>query len=210
MNGWHDLGGLQALGPVRRSEHDDEVFHEGWEGRVFGISLALPAQGLYNLNEFRAARERLGPEVLLLGEYYERWLGAIERLVEEKGVDGAGMDAADLAERLMAVVRSGAPATRPAPAPPRFSTGETVRARNVHPAGHTRLPRYARGHVGRVTTLRGCMVVPDASAEGDDDVAEHLYTVRFAARELWGEVAPANDAVCLDLWERYLEPAVPA
>lgn len=220
MNGWHDLGGLQCFGPVPREADETQVFHEPWEGRVFGISLALPAQGVYNLNEFRAVREHLPPEVLLLGQYYDRWLGAIERLVEDKGVleapassagtgpavgDGRAAGSPELAARLRDLVHRGVPSTRPAERPPRFAVGETVRARNVHPLGHTRLPRYARGHLGQVTAHRGNIVVPDASAAGEEG-AEHLYTVRFAARELWGEAAPARDAVCLDLWERYLEP----
>jgi nitrile hydratase len=225
VNGWHDLGGLQCVGPVPRSGDGDEVFHAQWEGRVFGLSLALPAQGVYNLNEFRRAREHLSADDLLLGPYYGRWLGAIERLLEEKGVlsrreiaageppDGAALPPeggqADLAERLMALVHSGASSSRPADGPPGFAIGETVRARNIHPRGHTRLPRYVRGHLGEVMAHRGCMVLPDASAHGRDDVAEHLYTVRFAARELWGATPSPRDAVCLDLWESYLEPASP-
>lgn len=226
MNGWHDLGGLQCFGAVPRSSDEDEVFHDEWEGRVFGLSLALPAQGVYNLNEFRRAREHLPAGDLLLGPYYGRWLGAIELLLEEKGVlsreeiatGAAGAPTAEaapatsgerseLAERLTGLVHDGAPSTRPASQPPRFAVGQTVRARNIHPQGHTRLPRYVRGHRGHVLAHRGCMVLPDASAAGRD-VAEHLYTVRFASRELWGAAAPHRDAVCLDLWESYLEPVI--
>ena len=221
MNGMHDVGGLQCFGPVPRSSDGDEVFHDEWEGRVFGLSLALPAQGVYNLNEFRRAREHLPAGDLLSGPYYGRWLGAIELLLEEKGVlsreeiatgtptaqapPAPSAERSELAERLLALVHAGAPSTRPASQPPRFAVGETVRARNIHPHGHTRLPRYVRGHPGQVLAHRGCMVLPDASAAGRDDVAEHLYTVRFAARELWGAAAPPRDAVCLDLWESYLE-----
>lgn len=227
MNGWHDLGGMQCFGSVPRSTDEDEVFHDEWEGRVFGLSLVLPAQGVYNLNEFRRAREHLPAGDHLAGPYYGRWLGAIELLLEDKRVlsreeieTGRALtptaevpsappgERSELAERLLALVRGGAPSTRPASEPPRFAVGETVRTRNIHPRGHTRLPRYVRGHPGQVLAHRGCMVLPDASAAGRDDVAEHLYTVRFAARELWGAAAPPRDAVCLDLWESYLEPVI--
>jgi nitrile hydratase len=94
---------------------------------------------------------------------------------------------------------------RPAAAPPRFALGQSVRARNIHPTGHTRLPRYARGRLGHIERHHGAHVFPDANAHGLGERPQHLYGVAFAARELWGEAAPA-DMVMIDLWEDYLEP----
>jgi nitrile hydratase len=90
---------------------------------------------------------------------------------------------------------------------PRFAIGQRVRARNAQPEGHTRLPRYARGKIGTILRHHGGHVLPDAGAHGKGDAPQHLYTVSFAARELWGEAANARDSVNLDLWESYLEPA---
>ena len=92
-------------------------------------------------------------------------------------------------------------------APPRFAAGETVRARNMHPVGHTRLPRYARGKSGVIHRWHGAHVFPDTNAHGKGESPGHLYTVMFTARALWGEEASPDDKVHLDLWESYLEPA---
>ncbi len=94
----------------------------------------------------------------------------------------------------------------PADTPPRFRLGDRVRARNRHPTGHTREPRYVRGRVGVIHEYHGTHVFPDLSAEGVR-VGRHLYGVRFEGPELWGENANGNSAVYVDLWEDYLEPA---
>jgi nitrile hydratase len=86
---------------------------------------------------------------------------------------------------------------------PRFSLGMTVRARNMNPLGHTRLPRYVRGRVGAITRHHGAHVFPDSNAHGLGEQPQHLYQVRFEARELWGEAG--SGAVYIDLWESYLE-----
>ena len=78
---------------------------------------------------------------------------------------------------------------RPAQAPARFKIGDRVRTRNIHPATHTRLPRYARGRVGVIEASRGCHVFPDSVAIGAGEDPQWLYTVLFAGRELWGENA---------------------
>ena len=90
-------------------------------------------------------------------------------------------------------------------ASPRFAVGDTVRARDLHVTGHTRLPRYARGRHGIVDSLHGGWIYPDTHAHGQGAQPCHLYTVRFAARELWGEEAAPHDEVFLDLFEPYLE-----
>lgn len=88
---------------------------------------------------------------------------------------------------------------------PAFAVGDEVRARNLHPAGHTRLPRYARGRVGVVSHHHSAHVFPDSHAHGGGEGPQHLYTVSFTARELWGPEALPSDTVRLDLWESYLE-----
>lgn len=88
---------------------------------------------------------------------------------------------------------------------PRFAGGARVRARRTDPEGHTRLPRYVRGCVGVVHMLQGVHPVPDERALGVASPArEPVYTVLFAAQELWGG---EDFEVCVDAWERYLEPA---
>jgi nitrile hydratase len=91
--------------------------------------------------------------------------------------------------------------------PPRFKVDDRVRARTINPAGHTRLPRYARGREGQIARDYGVFVFPDAHAHGLGPAPQHLYSVRFAARELWGPAAPAPDAIYLDMWDDYLDPA---
>jgi len=90
---------------------------------------------------------------------------------------------------------------------PRFARGQEVRARNIHPAGHTRLPRYVRAHVGTIERDRGVQALPDTNVYGRGQNPQHVYSVRFASHELWGDAASPRDSVHLDLWEDYLEPA---
>jgi nitrile hydratase subunit beta len=87
-----------------------------------------------------------------------------------------------------------------------FKAGQQVRARNVNPVGHTRLPRYARGKLGTVDRDHGVFVFPDTNAQFSGEKPQHVYSVRFSARELWGQQAPQQDCVHLDLWDDYLEP----
>ena len=89
----------------------------------------------------------------------------------------------------------------------RFEVGQQVRARNMNPVGHTRLPRYARGKRGVVVRHHGIFVFPDTNAHFLGEQPQHLYSVRFTARELWGEDASARDSVDIDVWDSYLDHA---
>jgi nitrile hydratase len=89
----------------------------------------------------------------------------------------------------------------------RFEPGQEVRARNMNPVGHTRLPRYARGKKGSVVRRHGVFVFPDSNAHFLGEQPQHLYSVRFAARELWGDDASPRDSVYIDLWDSYLDHA---
>jgi nitrile hydratase len=108
---------------------------------------------------------------------------------------------------MLARLDRGSPAVRDARSPPRFAVGDPVRARNLNPTGHIRLPRYVKGHAGTIARLHGTHVLPDASARGARDIAEPLYQVRFEPAELFGPGAEPRGAVFVDLWESYLDPA---
>lgn len=218
MNGGQDLGGMMGFGPVV-PEPEHVRFHAEWERRVFALTLAMGATGSWNLDQSRFARESLPPAQYLSSSYYQIWLAGLMRLMRERGlvdeeetVDGRMRRAAlPLKRRLGAtdverVLKAGGSTERKAATAAKFKPGARVRARTMHPEGHTRLPRYLRGHVGEVVALRGAHVFPDANARGEGEQPQWLYTVRFAAREVWGEDKPAADAIHADLWEPYLEP----
>jgi len=224
MNGVHDLGGMHGFGPVEREEHEPP-FHGHWEAVVVAINNASRAQRVFNIDEFRHGIERMDPVHYLDSPYFEHWLDGITRLYIEKGV----VDADELARRfaffkerpeapaLAAVTGSLPPpgarppgargAVRTSDATPRFAPGDPVYTRASGPAGHTRLPRYARGKRGSVHACHGIHVFPDTNAHGRGEQPQPLYSVRFEARALWGEDAEPNQRLYLDLWESYLLPA---
>jgi nitrile hydratase beta subunit len=220
MNGGHDLGGMHGLGPIDpEPEAAEPVFHHEWERRVFALMLATGALGQWSIDTSRHARERQHPADYLRHTYYENWLAGLEKLLVERGLVSAeelasGKAAGSAAEALRGrvlkaaavapAIAKGSPVTVAIDAPPRFAVGDRVRARNRHPPGHTREPRYVRGRVGVIHEHYGAHVFPDLSAAGRRE-GRHLYSVRFTARELWGEPA-RNGAVYADLWEDYLEP----
>jgi nitrile hydratase subunit beta len=218
MNGAQDMGGMMGFGPVT-AEPDEPVFHAAWERRAFALTLAMAAPGGWNIDQSRAARESLHPARYLAKSYYEIWVAGLEKLMLERGlvtpeeidrgkVLQPGKSVANLltAERVERVLARGGPTERATAAPQRFELGDRVLARNIHPLGHTRLPRYVRGHVGRITHVHGAHVLPDSNATGGGENPQWLYTVRFEARELWGEAADASASVSVDAWESYLEP----
>lgn len=222
MNGAHDLGGMHGFGPVDpEPEALEPPFHAEWERRVFAVTLACGAFGRWSLDASRHARERQHPRQYLANSYYETWLAGLETLLVETGIvtpeeletgKAAGPAPDELAERKLAAERvpaalaRGGPADMEPAAPPRFQAGDRVRVGNINTPGHTRAVRYARNHVGVVETHHGCHVFADRSAHGEK-MGEHLYGVRFTARELWGEAASPRDTVRIDLWEPHLEPA---
>ena len=217
MNGVHDMGGMHGLGPVE-PEIDEPVFHHGWEGRTHALVIASPTRG--NIDAGRHQREKIpGPQYLAMS-YYQKWFASLCALLLKGGlVSGdeiasgqAAPGSAKGTPRLLAADVTKAMTTpssyvREVAAPPAFRPGDRVRARHMNPPGHTRLPRYARGHVGVIERRHGAHVLPDSNAHGLGEDPRHLYTVCFTARELWGPDAPARDSVRLDLWEPYLERA---
>lgn len=216
MNGIHDLGGAQGYGPVY-FENDEPVFHGEWEQRVLGMFPALFATGQFHVDEFRHAIERMSPIEYLQGTYYEHWLHAFETLLVEKGLvtaDELGNGKPDsgrtatpaLAPDMVAgLLASGASARMDEAPAAHFKVGDEVRVVNKHPVGHTRIPRYARGKLGTIALDHGAFVYPDTVAHGKGPHPQHVYSVRFAATELWGEDAAPQDTVRIDLWDDYLE-----
>jgi nitrile hydratase subunit beta len=218
MNGVHDMGGMHGLGLVQY-EQNEPVFHAPWEGRAFALSLAAGAWRKWSLDALRHQIELIPAAEYLRMSYYEKWLVAVgERLVQSGLVTRAEIESGQpaqgsskvvpplTADKVPSMLRSGALATRDFPVVPRFHAGQPVRARNTNPVGHTRLPRYARGKLGTVDRDHGVYVFPDTIAHGLGENPQHVYSVRFTARELWGEQASSRDAVYIDLWDDYLEP----
>jgi nitrile hydratase len=216
MNGIHDMGGMHGFGPVE-PEAQEPVFHAEWEGRVYAMNAALGAWRKWNLDSWRHDIELLPPEQYLRS-YYERWLLAMEKRIVRHGMvsseelasgkpgaESAKLTPALTAERIQLNRRI--PAAKDDSVRPRFSIGQQVRARNIQPTGHTRLPRYVRGKTGRIDRDHGVYVFPDTNAHGQGEQRQHVYSVRFTARELWGESASPIDSVYLDLWDDYLESA---
>jgi len=219
MNGVHDMGGMQGFGPIR-PEINEPVFHDAWEGRVLTMVMAIAAWGRFGADQRRYVRELIPSAQFLAMSYYEIWYtGLIANMIEagmvtraeiEHGVPSAGsakLTPALSAARVPTFFANGSPKKRDVPAVARFRVGQRVRTRNIHPPTHTRLPRYARGRNGVVERDHGIFVFPDTNALFLGEKPQHLYSVRFAARELWGDQASAKDNVCIDLWDDYLEPA---
>jgi len=215
MNGIHDMGGMTCFGPVEREE-DEPVFHGEWERRVLALTIAT--SGLFgSLDRRRHALERVSPLEYLSESYYERWLARIERLAQQDGFltgeelsEGRAMAVEEPApaigpDAMASIIREGRPSSRDTGRlEPRFAVGDRVRARNLHPPGHTRLTGYVRGRAGVIHRLHGTHCFPDTAAHDGGENPQPLYSVRFDAQELWGPSAPARDHLFIDLWEDYL------
>jgi nitrile hydratase subunit beta len=219
MNGAQDLGGAMGFGRVEH-EPDEPWFHAEWERRAFAVTLAIGAAGRWSLDESRHARESLHPADYLSSSYYEIWVKGLEKLVTrhdlvspEELARGAALTPPAPVKRVLrgeevaTALARGGPTERPAEHPARFAVGDAVMTRVMHPSGHTRLPRYARGKRGLVERVHGAHVFPDSNAHGQGENPQWLYTVRFSGPELWGEEADPTLVVSIDAWESYLEPA---
>jgi nitrile hydratase len=219
MNGVHDMGGMDGFGKVE-PEPNEPVFHAAWEGRVMAMNRAMGAVGVWNIDIGRFSREMLPPHVYLASSYYRKWFLGLEQMLIERGLVDADEIAAGHALRAGKPLKRGkfdvaavdrvmtrGSFSRPAQAPARFKPGDRVRAKNIHPVSHTRLPRYVRGHVGVVERLHGSHVFPDTVVAGQGESPQWLYTVCFDGRELWGSDADPTVKVSIDAFEPYLDPA---
>jgi nitrile hydratase beta subunit len=218
MNGVHDMGGMHGMGPIQ-VEKNEPVFHADWEARTYVLNRAMSAWRKWNIDTGRHEIELLPPADYLRMSYYEKWFvrlvsllvktGLVTRAEIESGKPAPG--SAKLTPALKPEAVTAAALNRAIPSShdpaikPRFKVGQRVRARNINPLGHTRLPRYARGKVGRIDRDHGVHNFPDTNAHGQGEKRQHVYSVKFAARELWGNQASPRDSVYIDLWDDYLE-----
>jgi nitrile hydratase len=207
MNGVHDMGGMENLGDLGYEENEP-VFHAEWEARVYALNRALGAWKRWNLDAWRYDIEQLPPWDYLRMSYYEKWFAALEKRVVKYGflTEGEKQTPVLTPEAARRIDR-GLPSSHDPSVPAAFRPGDRVRAKNIQPSGHTRLPRYARGHFGIIHAGHGVHIFPDTNANYEGEHRHHLYSVRFLARDLWGPSAAAQDTVYLDLWQSYLEPA---
>lgn len=219
MNGAQDLGGMTTFGPVR-PEPNEPVFHADWEKRALAVTLACNGLGEWTGDRNRFERESLDAVYYLTHSYYEIWLAALEKNLARKGFVGADEIAAGralrasapakkklMADQVAATLAAGSPYDRPATTQARFRIGERVRCVTKNPQTHTRLPRYARGRVGVIESVRGVFAFPDSNAHDQGEDPRWCYTVRFTGRDLWGEDADPTLVVTIDAWEPYLESA---
>jgi nitrile hydratase beta subunit len=205
------MGGMHGFGPVT-AEPDEPVFHDPWEGRVFGLMIVSSAKGLRQ-GQLRPAIEAIPAAEYLESSYYERWLRAVEAGLAAGGtLTPAEIDARaaapvaveptrdpPFADHIRAALQR--PNDRlPPPTPGRFAVGDRVTVARMAPPGHTRCPRYVRGVTGTVTAVHGGWPLPD---RGDDSEPETLYTVRFERTDLWGPDAEPGP-LYIDLWDSYL------
>ena len=213
MNGAHDVGGMQDMGPIR-PEHNEPVFHTEWERRVFALFNAVDVEWPYR----RTQIELIPPADYLRMSYYERWLTALPQILIKTGMatpaeieSGKAVGGIATGHHVLTVAEVATwnvPDTSPKlTATAHFRAGQRVRARNLNPVGHTRLPRYVRGKVGTIERDGDVEELQDSDTQGLGPKQQHVYTVRFAARELWGDQASPRDSVCMALWEGYLESA---
>jgi nitrile hydratase subunit beta len=175
----------------------------------------------WNIDTGRYEIELLPAAEYLRMSYYEKWFARFVSLLVKTGVvtraeldsgkpepGSAKLKPGLTPDRVAAVaLNRNLPSSKDPLIKPRFRVGQVVRARNINPTAHTRLPRYARGRVGRVDRDHGVHIFPDTNALGLGEKRQHVYSVKFTARELWGDQASPRDSVYLDMWDDYLEPA---
>ena len=201
MDGVHDLGGRQGFGPVRHTA-GAQAFHAAWELRINALYALAVRLGIYNMDEYRHAIERMEPRHYMGASYYERTLTSLATLCVEKGV----LTRAELEQRAggefplagpSATGRSNEPEREP------YQPGDRVRVRDLHLPGHVRMPGYIRGKSGVVVGVSPPYPFPDAHAHGVRAADEPTYDVRFATHDLWPDGADAA-WVHVGVFESYL------
>jgi nitrile hydratase subunit beta len=218
MDGIHDMGGMHGFGKVD-PEPNEPVFHSEWEGRTLALNRAMGYTGIWTIDQTRYGIERLPPELYLSASYYKKWAIRLEKLVVEMGLADADEIEAGHALRpgkklKRKLTAAEVPNTltrgsysRPTNTQARFKPGDRVRTKNIHPQGHTRLPRYARDRIGVIEAIRGSHVFPDSAALGHGDNPQWLYTVLFDGRDLWGPDSDPSLKVSIEAFEPYLDLA---
>ena len=203
MDGMHDLGGKQGFGPVRHSPNA-EVFHEAWEKRANALYSLAVKLGVFNMDEYRHAIERMEPRHYLSASYYERTLTSLATLCVEKQL----VPVEELERRAggsFPLALPSAPGRGNTGSRVAFAVGDRVRVSTALVAGHVRQPAYVRGKIGMVVGCTPAYPYPDAHAHGVAADKEVTYDVRFDALDLWpGAADPAF--VHVGLFHSYLEP----
>jgi len=204
MDGMHDMGGRQGFGRVRFT-HDAKAFHEEWEVRANSLYAFAVRRGIFNMDEYRHAIERMEPRHYLAASYYERSLTSLATLLVEKGV----LSRDEIERRAggaFPLAGPSAPGRTNAPDREQFAPGDRVRVKADCFPGHTRMPGYIRGKCGVVVSESPAYPFPDAHAHGVEAQDEPTYDVRFRSEELWPNSSePA--LVHVGVFESYLERA---
>jgi nitrile hydratase subunit beta len=205
MDGMHDLGGRQGFGPIRYTV-DAPAFHANWEVRVNSLYSLAVRSGIFNMDEYRHAIERMEPRHYLLASYYERSLTSLATLLIEKGVV-TQEELERRAQGAFPLATASAPGRTNTLTRERFQPGDRVRVRNDYVPGHVRMPGYIRGKVGVVVSESPAYPFPDAHAHGVAAEDEPTYDLRFRSEDLWpNSTDPA--LIHVGVFQSYLERAV--
>jgi len=205
MDGVHDLGGKQGFGPIRYS-HGATAFHSPWEVRVNALYSFAVRRGIFNMDEYRHAIERMAPAHYLTASYYERTLTSLATLLVEKGVI-TREELERRAQGAFPLASPSAPGRTNVATRERFKPGDHVRVKNDSVPGHIRMPGYIRGKTGVVVSESPVYPFPDAHAHSVEAQDEPTYDVRFRSEDLWpGSSDPA--LIHVGVFQSYLERAV--
>ena len=215
-------------------DNNEPTFKYEWHAKAWAITLAAGGLGEWNLDISRHYRECLPPKDYMNYSYYEKWLAGLTNLlvkkniisaddlkefitlVEKEGIDFKSNQNAELDKRawlakdVAKTLGWGGPSLRETNINPQFKVGDEVRTLSYSPnedvnGGHTRLPSYVMGRIGKIISYHGTHVLPDKNAHGNGENPMPLYTVEFKGGELWGAMAEdREDSIYLDLWEPYL------
>ena len=202
MDGMHDLGGKQGFGAIRYSLNA-QTFHAPWELRVNALHSLAVKLGIYNMDEYRHAIERMEPRHYLSASYYERTLTSLATLCVEKGI----LTRDDLERRakgFFPLSTPSAPGRTNVKDRERFKPGDRVRVRSDYVPGHVRMPGYIRGKSGVVVSESPVYPFPDAHAHAVEAADEPTYDVRFRTEDLWPNSADAA-LVHVGVFQSYLE-----
>ena len=219
MSKAHDMGGRLDLRTID-IKSSDQKFKENWEKDVFAITLALGFSGLWNLDRSRFARESLEPKDYLQFSYFEKWLAGLINLLGENGIIEDRKGSEDNFEKnsfrkleaknVKKLLQMGGPTIRSCVTEKQFKLEEVVSVKMDNSngrveGGHTRLPDYVKGKIGKVIAYHGSHVLPDTNAHFLGENPEALYSVEFKSKVLWAKCEHEEDTVIVDLWESYLE-----
>lgn len=212
----HDVGGNIGHGKIETAS-ETKPFKAGWEARMWGINEAITGVSGWTIDWWRHVRELIPAGDYLTRPYFDQWMQVYSALLVDSGVAsvgeiasghstggkaglGAPMSAGDVRAASAVTTDYG----RPAANQPGHAVGDAVVMRTISGTGHTRLPAYLMGKRGHIHAWRGNHVFADENAKGNE-VPQHLYTVAFAASDLWPEAAGRRETVLADLWESYFE-----